>query len=115
MQTQSKNDERWNLVLARDANADGQFVYAVRSTGIFCRPSCPSRRPRRGNVEFFNSPALAQEAGYRGCHRCVPTRPNLQRQMVEAACRYLDDHAESTVTLQALSRHVGVSPFYFQR
>src|SRR5262245_18653013 len=115
MQTQSKNDERWNLVLARDANADGQFVYAVKSTGVFCRPSCPSRRPRRENVEFFNSPALAQEAGYRGCHRCVPTRPNLQRQMVEAACRYLDDHLESTVTLEALSRHVGVSPFYFQR
>jgi AraC family transcriptional regulator, regulatory protein of adaptative response / methylated-DNA-[protein]-cysteine methyltransferase len=115
MQTQFKNDERWNLVLARDANADGQFVYAVKSTGVFCRPSCPSRRPRRENVEFFNSPALAQEAGYRSCHRCVPTRPNLQRQMVEAACRYLNDHLESTVTLETLSRHVGVSPFYFQR
>jgi len=115
MQTQSKNDERWNLVLARDANADGQFVYAVKSTGVFCRPSCPSRRPRRENVEYFSSPALAQKAGYRSCHRCVPTRPNLQRQMVEAACRYLNDHLESTVTLEALSRHVGVSPFYFQR
>jgi AraC family transcriptional regulator, regulatory protein of adaptative response / methylated-DNA-[protein]-cysteine methyltransferase len=115
MQTQMKSDERWTLVLARDANADGQFVYAVKSTGVFCRPSCPSRRPRRENVEFFNSPGLAQEAGYRACRRCVPTRPNLQLQMVEAACRYLKDHLESAVTLEALSRHVGVSPFYFQR
>ena len=115
MQTQSKNDERWTLVLARDAHADGQFVYAVKSTGVFCRPSCPSRRPRPENVEFFTSPASAQEAGYRACRRCLPTRPNLQLQMVEAACRYLKDHLENTVTLETLSRHVGVSPFYFQR
>src|SRR5215472_3123199 len=115
MQTQSKNDERWNLVLARDANADGQFVYAVKSTGVFCRPTCPSRRPRRENVEFFDTPSLAQESGYRPCRRCVPTRPNLQLQMVEAACRYIEDHLDSRVTLDTLARYVGVSPFYFQR
>ena len=115
MQTQSNADQKWTLVLARNARADGQFVYAVKSTGVFCRPSCPSRRPRRENVEFFDTPWLAQESGYRPCRRCVPTRPNLQLQMVEAACRYIEDHLESRVTLDALARHVGVSPFYFQR
>ena len=115
MPTQSHNDEKWTRVLARSTSADGHFVYAVKSTGVFCRPSCPSRRPRRENVVFFDSPALAQEAGYRACRRCVPTRPNLQVQMVEAACRYLNDHLESTVTLEELAHHVGVSPFYFQR
>src|SRR5215467_9147501 len=113
MQTQSKNDERWNLVLARDANADGQFVYAVRSTGVFCRPSCPSRRPKRENVEFFQSPALAQQAGYRACRRCLPTARNPQLQMVEAGRLYLEDHLEDTVTLETLAQHVGMSPFYF--
>jgi len=115
MQTQSNADQRWILVLARNAKADGQFVYAVKSTGVFCRPTCPSRRPRRENVEFFDTPSLAQESGYRPCRRCVPTRPNLQLQMVEAACRYIEDHLDSRVTLDTLARYVGVSPFYFQR
>lgn len=115
MQTQSNAEQKWTLVQARSTESDGQFVYAVKSTGVFCRPSCPSRRPRRENVEFFDSPSLAQEAGYRACKRCVPTRPSLQLQMVEAARRYLNDHLESTVTLETLARHAGVSPFYFQR
>src|SRR5260370_13300580 len=115
MPTQSHNDEKWPRVVARSTSADGPFVYAVKSTGVFCRPSCPSRRPRRENVVFFDSPALAQEAGYRACRRCVPMRPSLQVQMVEAAGRYLSDHLETTVTLEELAHHVGVSPFYFQR
>src|SRR5215467_12011807 len=115
MQTQSKNDERWNLVLARDANADGQFVYAVKSTGVFCRPSCPSRRPRRENVEFFDSPAQAQQAGYRACRRCTPMERDRQTQKIEAACRYIDENLDITLSLTAISRHVAVSPFHFQR
>lgn len=108
-------DQQWTRVLARDAKADGQFVYAVKSTGVFCRPSCPSRRPRREVVEFFASPAHAQRAGYRACRRCAPTEPSVQAQKVEAACRYLDANLETTISLATLSRHVGMSPFYFQR
>jgi AraC family transcriptional regulator of adaptative response/methylated-DNA-[protein]-cysteine methyltransferase len=66
------DDERWALVCARDRSADGRFVYAVSSTGIFCRPSCPSRRPRRERVRFFDSTGAAQDAGFRACLRCRP-------------------------------------------
>ena len=109
------NDQKWTLVLCRSAAADSQFVYAVTSTRVFCRPSCPSRRPRREHVLFFDSPVLAQEAGYRPCRRCSPTGPSLQTQVVEAACSYLDSNLESAVTLEMLSRRVGLSPFYLQR
>ena len=108
-------DKKWALVLARDASADGQFVYAVRSTRIFCRPSCPSRRPRREQVEFFGSVAAAQQAGYRECRRCVPSERNVQLKKVEDACRYIDEHLDTTLRLSAIAGHVGVSPFYFQR
>ncbi|HEY6305798.1 MAG TPA: bifunctional DNA-binding transcriptional regulator/O6-methylguanine-DNA methyltransferase Ada [Candidatus Angelobacter sp.] len=113
--TISNPDQKWALVLARDFNADGRFVYAVKSTGIFCRPSCPSRRPRRELVEFFHSPAQAREAGYRACRRCAPTELNPQTLRVEAACRYIDQNLDSRVSLSAVARYVGASPFYFQR
>jgi AraC family transcriptional regulator, regulatory protein of adaptative response / methylated-DNA-[protein]-cysteine methyltransferase len=106
---------KWSLVLARDAKADGRFVYAVKSTGVFCRPSCPSRRPRPENVEFFDSPAQAQRAGYRACRRCSPLERNLQAQKIEAACRYIDKNLDITLSLTAISRHVETSPFHFQR
>ncbi len=115
MQTVSNPDQRWALVLARDFSADGRFVYAVKSTGIFCRPSCPSRRPRRELVEFFNSPAQAQDAGYRPCRRCAPTERSPQMRRVEAACRYIDENLDAGLSLAAVARHVGASPFYFQR
>ncbi len=108
-------NQKWSLVLARNAHADGRFVYAVRSTGVFCRPSCPSRRPRRENVEFFDSPAQAQQAGYRACQRCSPLERNPQAQKIEAACRYIDENLDVTLSLTAISRHVAVSPFHFQR
>jgi AraC family transcriptional regulator of adaptative response/methylated-DNA-[protein]-cysteine methyltransferase len=120
MQMQSDvNQERWTMVLAREIRADGRFVYAVKSTGVFCRPSCPSRRPRRELVEFFDSPAEAQQAGYRACRRCAPGERNRQMQKVESACRYIDAcidaHVETTLSLAAIARHVKVSPFHFQR
>ena len=71
LQMAANATEKWSFVLARDARADGRFVYAVKSTGVFCRPSCPSRRPRLENVEFFDSPTQAQQAGYRACRRCT--------------------------------------------
>src|SRR5688500_3751202 len=67
-----KSDERWTSVLARDANADGGFVYAVRTTGVYCRPSCPSRKPRPESVMFFAGPDAAELAGFRECRRCRP-------------------------------------------
>src|SRR5215470_7966774 len=107
--------QQWAQVLARDASADGQFVYAVRSTGVFCRPSCPSRRPRREMVEFFQTPAQAQNAGYRACFRCEPTQPSSHAKKVEAACRYIESRMETTIRLNDLAAHVEMSPFYFQR
>jgi AraC family transcriptional regulator of adaptative response/methylated-DNA-[protein]-cysteine methyltransferase len=109
----------WAQVMARDLKADGRFVYAVKSTGIFCRPSCPSRRPRREMVEFFGSPTLAQKAGYRACRRCTPADLNAQIEKVNAACRYIDQKTasdnETTLTLGEIAHQVGLSPFHFQR
>ncbi|UEM23684.1 hypothetical protein JL100_013400 [Skermanella mucosa] len=65
-------DPRWTKLLARDKSADGAFVYAVRTTGVFCRPSCPARLPKRENIEFFANGAEAEAAGYRACLRCRP-------------------------------------------
>jgi AraC family transcriptional regulator, regulatory protein of adaptative response / methylated-DNA-[protein]-cysteine methyltransferase len=115
LQTTVAANEKWLLVLARDSRADGRFVYAVRSTGVFCRPSCPSRRPRPENVEFFDSPSEAQRAGYRPCRRCSPTERDRQAQKIEAACRYIDKNLDITLSLTAISRHVEISPFHFQR
>ncbi len=102
-------------MLARDEAADGKFVYAVRTTGIYCRPSCPSRRPKPQSVEFFAAPAAAERAGYRPCQRCEPHQLDRQRTSVLAACSYITAHCDEQVTLQTLSRHVGLSPFHLQR
>ncbi len=102
----------WQQVLARDASADGQFVYAVKSTHIFCRPSCPSRRPTRKNVTFFPSPALAEAAGYRACKRCEPTlatpRLDPQAHAIAAAAGYLTEHATERTRLVDVARATGV-------
>ncbi len=89
-------------------------MFAVRTTGIYCRPSCPSRRPRRDSVEFFASPQAAERAGYRACLRCKPTQISEQAQHVMRARQLLDD-SESVLTLNELSRRVGVSAFHLQR
>ena len=112
MQTELQN--KWQQVLARDARQDGRFVFAVRTTGVFCRPSCPSRRPRRDSVEFFAGPREAERAGYRACLRCKPTQISEQAQYVLGA-RQLLDNAEGVVTLAQLSKQVGLSPFHLQR
>lgn len=113
-----ENENQWKLVLARDSHSDGAFVYAVRSTGIYCRPSCASRRPRRAQVEFFPLPAAAERAGFRPCLRCKPDRAKSQDPQVEMArraCAYLDAHPEETVPLAALAASVGASPYHLQR
>ena len=110
------SNDRWVAVLQRDPRFDQQFVYAVRSTGIYCRPSCPSRRPRREQVTFFGAPQEAEQAGFRACHRCHPDRNGTSAQDVVARlCRYLEDHAGRRVSLGELSRISGYSAFYLQR
>jgi len=111
-------EPQWDAVLRRDRAADGTFVYAVTSTGVFCRPSCPSRRPNRSRVRFFDTPAAAEEAGFRACRRCHPTLAGESRSIVDAiarASRYLARHADETVSLDALARVVGLSPSHLQR
>jgi len=100
--------------MERDARQDGRFVFAVRTTGIYCRPSCPSRRPQRDSVEFFPDPRHAERAGYRACLRCKPTEISVQVRSVMRA-RQLLDEAEGVLTLAELSKRVGVSPFHLQR
>jgi AraC family transcriptional regulator of adaptative response/methylated-DNA-[protein]-cysteine methyltransferase len=112
MQTELQN--KWQHVVARDARQDGRFVFAVRTTGIYCRPSCPSRRPRRDSVEFFANPNEAERAGYRACLRCKPTQISEQARYVAHARKILDG-AESTVTLAELSKRLELSPFHLQR
>lgn len=109
-------DWRWTAVLDRDTTADGRFVYAVASTRIYCRPTCPSRRPHRRHVRFFATPAAAEAEGYRACLRCRPaeSEPDTLRQVREAR-RYLDEHLDETVTLDRLGRAVGLSPWHLQR
>src|SRR6516164_3823459 len=106
-------DTQWQSVMARDARQDGRFVFAVRTTGVFCRPSCPSRRPRRDSVEFFADPREAERAGYRACLRCKPTQISEQAQYVLRA-RQLLDNAEGVITLAQLSKRVGLSPREYQ-
>lgn len=107
----------WEDVMKRNAAADGTFVYAVRTTGIYCRPSCPARRPRRENVSFHASSVEAEKAGYRACQRCHPqgaSRSETNAARVMQACRLIEQ-SERSLTLEELAGHVGLSPFHFHR
>lgn len=107
----------WQAVCTRDATQDGRFVFAVASTGIYCRPSCPARRPRRDNVRFFGGPAAAEAAGYRPCKRCSPHGSSPAEQLdslVTAACRLLDE-ADRPPTLDQLAARIGLSASHLAR
>jgi AraC family transcriptional regulator of adaptative response/methylated-DNA-[protein]-cysteine methyltransferase len=104
---------RWHIVQARDRRYDGAFVYAVRSTGIYCRPSCPSRRPRRRLVEFFPIPEAAEAAGFRACRRCRPTQVDAADPavaVVRELCRAIESHLDDPADLNHLGRRVSLSP-----
>jgi AraC family transcriptional regulator, regulatory protein of adaptative response / methylated-DNA-[protein]-cysteine methyltransferase len=105
----------WEMVEERSVAADSLFVYAVKTTGIYCRPSCPSRRPLRTSVEFFATGDLARKAGYRACKRCQPGEAHPQQKLVGLACDYIDGNLETTITLEALGRLMELSPFHAQR
>jgi AraC family transcriptional regulator of adaptative response/methylated-DNA-[protein]-cysteine methyltransferase len=108
---------RWQAVADRDSALDGAFVFAVSSTGIFCRPSCPSRRPRRENVRFFEQAREAEQAGYRACLRCRPKAidGNPQAALVRSVCRYIEQNIEDRLTLGHLALQFRRSPFHLQR
>lgn len=114
---ESGDDPRWAAVLARDAGADGRFVYAVRSTGVYCRPSCAARTPRPENVSFHASPAAAEAAGFRPCRRCRPDLPPLaerQASLVADLCRRIEV-AEAVPSLAELAAAAGLSASHLQR
>lgn len=113
-------EDYWKAVLARDKCFDGTFVYGVRSTKIYCRPSCPARRPRPDHVFFFQTPEAATRAGFRPCRRCRPDEAIHQDPHVDLAerlCRYIETHdaLEEPLTLATMSKHVEVSPYHLQR
>jgi AraC family transcriptional regulator of adaptative response/methylated-DNA-[protein]-cysteine methyltransferase len=108
----------WQALRGRDASFDGAFVVGVTSTGIYCRPSCPSRQPRRANVRFFATPIEAETHGLRACRRCRPDQqaaPNPARDKVLAACRALEGDHERIPTLKELGALVEMSPSHLQR
>ena len=109
-------DNRWQAVVDRDRGRDGEFVFAVSTTGIYCRPSCPARRPRPENVSFFVDSAAAERAGFRACRRCRPKSGlSPQDELVARATTWLDAHVEERVTLPRLATALGVSPGHLQR
>jgi AraC family transcriptional regulator of adaptative response/methylated-DNA-[protein]-cysteine methyltransferase len=109
---------RWEAVMRRDRTADGRFVYAVTSTGVFCRPSCPSRKPRPDRVRFFNTTSAALEAGFRACKRCQPLDASPlpgTSDAIQRASKYLAEHADEPVSLSTLARVSRLSAFHLQR
>ncbi len=111
------NDSRWEAVIVRDPDADGTFYYAVTTTGVYCRPSCGARLPRRENVLFHNTRKEAEDAGFRPCKRCKPDASSLDEQhtaKIIAACRFIEESPE-VPGLQQLADRAGLSTFHFHR
>jgi AraC family transcriptional regulator of adaptative response/methylated-DNA-[protein]-cysteine methyltransferase len=113
----TSKESRWEAVLQRNPRADGAFVYAVQTTGIFCRPACASRLPKRENVRFFDTWQAAEEAGFRPCKRCRPQTAKTQSDVLEIvtkACRMIEE-ADKEPTLKQLADGAGLSPYHFHR
>jgi len=113
---------RWRALTTRDATADGHFVYSVKSTGIYCKPSCSARLARRANVGFYDTAAEAEQAGFRACKRCKPesgNRDDPQERAVEKACVLIAEAKKNgntgAIRLQDLATHVGLTPRYFHK
>lgn len=108
---------RWKAVEDRAADADGTFVYGVQTTGVYCRPSCPSRRPLRTNVLFFDDAEAAEAAGFRACQRCHPRGSSPAAKRLALVCRHIEEHLDEPgeLTLARLSAVAGASPTHLQR
>lgn len=108
-------DPRWAAVRARDPAADGQFFYSVKTTGVYCRPSCASRTARPENVAFHATAAAAERAGFRPCKRCKPDQPAGQQvAQVAELCRWIE-RSEQMPSLEMLAQHAGLSPWHLHR
>lgn len=103
----------WKAILARDRSFDGRFFFGVVTTGVYCRPSCPARRPLRRNVRFFGRPEEAEKAGLRPCLRCHPLSG--ASTVIPDLCRYIEEHCQERLDLAALAARAGLSRFYLQR
>jgi AraC family transcriptional regulator of adaptative response/methylated-DNA-[protein]-cysteine methyltransferase len=108
------NEEAWAAFVRRDRSWDGRVIGAVKTTGIYCKPSCPARRPKREHVEFFGSAEEARAAGYRACLRCKPDEVGRDREAIARAVKLIDS-AEEPLTLDQLAAAVGYAPHHFQR
>ncbi|HEY7303320.1 MAG TPA: bifunctional DNA-binding transcriptional regulator/O6-methylguanine-DNA methyltransferase Ada [Bryobacteraceae bacterium] len=111
------DEDRWTAVTRRDRHADGLFYYSVRTTGVYCRPSCAARLPHRENVQFYSTREAAEKAGFRPCKRCRPNMPSHSEQQtatIKRACRIIED-AEEAPDLDDLAQVAGMSRFYFHR
>ena len=111
------NDPRWSAIVARDSTADGTFFYSVRTTGVYCRPSCATRLARPENVRFHLTCAEAEEAGFRPCKRCKPDQPPLVEHhaaKIAGICRFIES-SESVPSLDELAEHAGLSVYHFHR
>src|SRR5438128_6537522 len=111
-------DWRWHAVETKNREFDGAFYFAVQTTGVFCRPSCSSRRPKRQNVSFFMSPAEAEKAGFRACMRCKPKNeyfPGPAADLITRAFQMLQADDAEVPTIDELSRQLGVSPGHLQK
>ena len=112
----ASDTEKWRAVVERDETKDGLFVFGVRSTGIYCKPSCPARHPKLEQVVFFTQPSEAENSGFRACKRCRPREVESTRaDPIRKACRYIESNLNEKLTLENLSGQVGLSPFHFQR
>jgi AraC family transcriptional regulator of adaptative response/methylated-DNA-[protein]-cysteine methyltransferase len=114
---QTVSDPRWSAVVARDAAADGKFFYSVRTTGVYCKPSCAARSARPENVAFYATAAEAERAGFRPCKRCKPNQPSraqVNAEVVAQLCRFIES-AETPPTLDDLARRAGLSAFHLHR
>jgi AraC family transcriptional regulator of adaptative response/methylated-DNA-[protein]-cysteine methyltransferase len=111
-------DRLWQAIRTRDAGYDGLFYYGVRTTGVYCRPSCASRQPKRENILFFALPEAARQAGFRACLRCRPDETVVrdpQAELAQSLCRLIDQHLEEPLNFAALSKQVKLSQFHLQR
>lgn len=118
MNTKISEETFWQACLNRDTSFDGKFILAVRTTRIYCRPSCPARKPKRENVVFFKVPELAQQAGFRACKRCRPDDQILndpQLELVRSICHYIEQNSAEPLTLQTLSQQFNLSAWHLQR
>jgi len=111
------NDQLWEAVERRDRSRDGEFYFGVLTTGIYCRPSCPGRRPLRQNVRFYRTPQEAERDGLRACKRCRPleTEPTGSAARIRELCRYIEAHSDESPDLADLAARAGLSRFHLQR